>query len=386
MAKIYFDADADLSRLNGRKIAIIGYGNQGRAQALNMRDSGIGPICVGSIKDTAHHTAKQDGFQVLSIDQACKQADIIFMLVPDEVMPDIYKKEVEPYLKKGDVLNFASGYNITFNFIVPPAFVDVIMVAPRMIGDGVRNLFLTRAGYQAFIAVQQDASGKAQQTALALAKAIGATIKGALEVNFRDETMLDLLAEQAIWPLIISVLTEAFAFEVEKGHPAEASVIELYLCKEPAYMFEKMAELGLYGQFPFHSHTSQYGQLSRFEKLDKTFIRNTLRQAYDHIDSGKFAQEWKEEQANGLPNFQRLKEKALNSEICKIEKTLLTGHESPDAAHTWKLQQRVLTEQLVMQALHKGIKVIELPENGMATALAKEAAQARQIVIKRKSE
>jgi ketol-acid reductoisomerase len=324
MTKIYYDKDADLQLLKNRRIGIIGYGNQGRAQAMNMRDSGITNIMIGTAKDTTYDQALDDGFQVKDIPEVVDQSDIIFLLIPDEIMPQVYRDQVESHLQAGDVLNFASGYNITFKQIIPPAFVDVVMVAPRMIGDGVRNLFLQNKGYPAFLAVEQDTSGSAKQVALALAKAMGATKKGTIEVTFKDETMLDLLAEQAIWPMILSVLTEAHLFEVEKGHPAEASLIELYMSREPAYMLEKMAEDGLYKQMPYHSHTSQYGQLSRAESLDKSFIRKTLKEAYHYIETGQFAQEWKTEQEKGLPEFKRLLNDAYSSEISKTEEQLIS--------------------------------------------------------------
>ena len=220
------------------------------------------------------------------------------------------------------MLNFASGYNITFQQIVPPPDIDTIMVAPRMIGDGVRSNYVDGEGYPAFIAVERDATGTARQTALALAKAMGATQMGAIEVTFKDETMLDLLAEQAIWPMIISILTEAFHFEIQQGHPPEASLVELYMSREPAYMFEKMAEDGLFKQFPYHSHTSQYGQLSRIETLDTSFIRETLAEAYQYIADGSFAREWEQEQQKGLPELQRLLEEAFNSQISKLEEKI----------------------------------------------------------------
>ncbi len=323
MAKIYYDRDADINLLKGKRIGIVGYGNQGRAQALNMRDSGINDIMVGTAKDSTQGRARQDGFQVVQISEMVRKSDILFMLIPDEIMPQVFREQIEPYLASGIALNFASGYNITFKQIVPPSNVDVIMIAPRMIGDGVRNLFLQDKGYPAFLAVEQDATGSARMIALSLAKAIGATKKGTIEVTFKDETMLDLLAEQAIWPMILSVLTESFKFEVEKGHPAEASLVELYISKEPAYMFEKMAEDGLYGQMPYHSHTSQYGQLSRAELLDKSFIRKTLETAYDQIESGRFAQEWKIEQEKGLPEFKRLIKEAMENDITRLEEKVI---------------------------------------------------------------
>jgi ketol-acid reductoisomerase len=323
MTKIFYDNDADIKILEGKRIGIIGYGNQGRAQALNMKDSGIRDILVGTAKDATYDQAIQDGFQVMEIPQMVTLADIIFMLVPDEIMPKVYSDHVHPNLSSRMVLNFASGYNITFKQIIPPEDVDIVMVAPRMIGDGVRNLFQEGKGYPAFVAVEQDASGSAMKIALGLAKVMGATKKGTIEVSFKDETMMDLLAEQAIWPMILSVITEAYKFEVEKGHPAEASLVELYLSKEPAIMFEKFADMGLYRQMPLHSHTSQYGQLTRAEMLDKSFIRKTLEDAYAYLENGEFAREWKQEQENGLPEFKRLTEQALNSDISRLEDKLI---------------------------------------------------------------
>jgi ketol-acid reductoisomerase len=323
MTNIFYDQDADMGQLDGRRIGIIGYGNQGCAQAMNMRDSGIKQILIGTARDETFDKAISDGFTVMDIREVARLSDILFLLIPDEILPQVYLEQIEPHLLPGKVLNFASGYNITFKQIIPPRDVDVIMVAPRMIGDGVRNLFLQGKGFPAFLAVEQDAGGSARKIALALAKAIGATRMGTIEVTFRDETMLDLLAEQAIWPMILSVLTEAFQFEVEKGHPAEASLVELYISREPAYLFEKMAEKGFYKQMPYHSHTSQYGQLSRAESLDKGFIRKTLEEAYRDIDSGGFAREWKAEQEKGMPEFKRLMEKALESGISKTEEKLI---------------------------------------------------------------
>jgi ketol-acid reductoisomerase len=323
MAKTYYDSDADMTVLQGKRIGIVGYGNQGRAQALNMKDSGITDIMIATARDASFDQAQEDGFQVMDIPVMIPQADIIFVLIPDEIMPQVYQDQIALNMREGIVLNFASGYNITFGHIVPPPDADVIMVAPRMIGDGVRNLFLSGEGYPAFIAVEQDASGGAKQTAIALARAMGATRKGSIEVTFKDETMMDLLAEQAIWPMIISIITESFKFEVEKGHPAEASLVELYISKEPAYMLEKMAEMGLYGQMPLHSHTSQYGQYSRAEALDKSFIRKTLEDAYAYLESGAFAREWKAEQEKGLPEFKRLRDKAFQTDLVKLEEKLL---------------------------------------------------------------
>jgi ketol-acid reductoisomerase len=386
MTAIYRDDDADLSVLDGRRLAVIGYGNQGRAQALNLRDSGIRNVTVGTSKPPSEHPARADGFEVLSIAEAVRQADIVFLLVPDEVMPAVYREQIEPQLEPGMTLDFASGYNLTFKRIVPSPSLDVVMLAPRMIGDGVRELFRRETGYPAFVAVHQDATGRARSTVLALAKAIGATRQGAIEVTFKDETMLDLLAEQAIWPLILAVITEAFRLQTEKGHPVEASLTELYLSKEPAYMLGKMAEVGLFGQMPFHSHTSQYGQLSRHETLDKTFIRRTLEQAYAYIESGDFAEEWTREQAAGMPEYQRLIRQALNSEISRLEEPLLAGKAGTMAetdADTITLNDAVVSEQRVRAAIRQQVKTIRLAAGALLTPSAQDAAREHRVTIVR---
>ena len=317
MTKIYYDKDADLSYLKDKVVTFVGYGNQGRAQALNMRDSGIENIIVGNIDDEYNQKPIADGFETYDIATACKKGDIMFILIPDEVAPEVYKKDIEPNLEAGNVLNFASGYNITYKFIEPPKDVDVIMVAPRMIGQGVRELY--KEGFPTFVAVEQNASGKAKEIALAIAKAIGSTKKGAIETTFNDETYLDLIAEQATWPLILSVLTEVYKFEVEMGHPEEAVLMELYVSKEPAIMLEKMADIGIFRQLPLHSHTSQYGQLTRFETVDKGYIREFIKKQYENIKSGRFAREWKLEQDSGLPVFKKALDEAFNCELSKAE-------------------------------------------------------------------
>lgn len=323
MAKIYYDGDADLGLVTDKVVAIVGYGNQGRAQALNMKDSGVQKIIVGSRPDGSYEQAEKDGFEVFPIAEACKKADIIFMLLPDEFAPEIFKEQIEPGLEKGNIINFASAYNITFKKIVPPEFVDVVMAAPRMIGEGVREMYLRGEGFPAFVGVAQDASGNALEYGKALCKAIGSTKKGAIEVCFDDETCLDLMTEQGIWPIIYHVFTEAFKLEVEMGHPEEAVLMEEYVSKEPMFMMEKAAEMGMFKQLPFHSHTSQYGQLKSYETFDPTQIREFLRDRYDRIRNGIFAEEWdKEQKENHLSTLKSLSQKALDNELTKAEERL----------------------------------------------------------------
>ena len=246
MATVFYDRDADLDLIRDKCIAIIGYGNQGRAQALNMRDSGIPGVIVGSRRDESYEMAEEDGFPTFSIKEAAEKADVLFLLVPDEFAPGIFESEIRPGLREGNIINFASAYNITFNKIVPPENVDVVMAAPRMIGDGVRNLFLQGDGATAFCAVHQDWSGKALEYAKALCKGIGCTRKGSIEVEFIDETMLDLVAEQGVWPIFYHVFNEAFKLLVSKGHPEEAVLLDEYLSKEPMYILGKAADTGLF--------------------------------------------------------------------------------------------------------------------------------------------
>lgn len=323
MAKIYYDNDADLNLIVNKTVAIIGYGNQGRSQALNMRDSGLKKIIIGSRKDDSFKQANEDGFIVYSIEEASKKADIIFLLLPDEVAPEIYEKQIAPNLDSGNILNFASAYNITFNRIKPASNLDVVMAAPRMIGKGVRELYEKGDGSPAFVSVHQDASGKAMEYAKALCKAIGATRKGAIEVKFDDETCLDLMTEQGIWPIIYNVFVEAFKLQVEMGHPEEAVLMEMYLSKEPAVIMEKAAEIGFFKQLPYHSNTSQYGQLIGFKDVDTKPIREFLKERYEKIKGGKFAKEWdKEQKENNLENLNKMEDEAFNSEFSKAEDRL----------------------------------------------------------------
>jgi ketol-acid reductoisomerase len=322
MANIYYDADASLELVKDKVVAIIGYGNQGRSQALNMKDSGVQNVIIGSVRDQSWEQARKDGFEAYPIEEASQKADIIFMLLPDEIAPSIYNEKIRPYLEEGNVLNFSSGYNVTYNYIEFPEYVDVVMVAPRMIGKGVRELYLSGEGFPSFVAVHQDYSGKAKEIALGLAKAIGSTKKGAIEVTFDDETYLDLFAEQITWPLIMNVLSEVYKAQVAAGHPEEAVLMELYLSKEPVVMFEKMADMGLFKQLPLHSRTSQYGQLTGFKSVDPTFIKEFIQQRYEKIRSGSFADEWTKEQQNGLTTFNQLLKDAMSNDISKAEERL----------------------------------------------------------------
>lgn len=330
--RVFRDADADLGRLEGRTVAIIGYGNQGRTQALNMRDSGVGSIVVGNVRDDSFERAESDGFEAMSIRDAAERADMVFLLLPDEIAPGVYREHIEPALGPGKTLNFASGYNVAFGHIDPPEGVDVTMIAPRMVGEPFRKRFVAGEGAPCFVDVDRDVSGEAWEDCLALAKAMGGTRSGALAVTFEQETWMDLMAEQGVWPLIWGVIFSAFEVQVEAGLPPEAVVLELYGSGEPAEMMEMAADQGLVEQFVLHSRTSQYGQATRFEELDKASIKRFLREALnERIRSGRFDQEWTEVQRDDGETLQRLLDRLSEHPMIGAERSLrgLIGTQAP---------------------------------------------------------
>jgi ketol-acid reductoisomerase len=306
----YYDRDADLEILRNKTLGIIGYGNQGRAQALNWRDSGLN-VLVGVLRDSSATQAEADGFRVAPIAEAAAQADVLSLLVPDEVQRQLYDEVLASRLGPGKTLNFAHGYNIHYGLILPPAGVDVIMVAPRMIGTMVREAYTRGGGAPAFVAVAQDASGHAFQTALALARGIGATRAGVLRTTFSQETELDLFQEQGLWPLLVRTMTMAFEFLVGQGFPQEMVALEMYGSEEAAEIFREMARVGFFKQMRFHSQTSQYGTLSRAKQVPfAREMQSFMERALDGIRNGQFAAEWRSEQESGYEVFSRLRAEA----------------------------------------------------------------------------
>jgi len=321
LVTVYRDGDADLSVLEGRTVAVIGYGNQGRAQALNMRDSGL-RVVVGNIRDAYWERAVQDGFEAHSIREAARLGDFVFMLVPDEVQGEVYGGHVEAGLKAGKALVFAHGYNIRYGLIRPPRDVDVLLVAPRMVGVGVRDLYLRGSGAPAFVGVHQDASGEAWKRVLAVAKAIGATRAGAIRSSFAEETEIDHFMEQATWAAIDRIFQLSFEVLVEAGYPPEVVALELYGSGEAAGIMAQMAELGLYRQFDLHSKTSQYGTLTRGPRIIPDEMKEEMRAMLREIREGVFVREWEGDRARGYPVFNRVKEAALNHPINEAEERM----------------------------------------------------------------
>jgi len=318
----YYDPDASLEILRKKTLGIIGYGNQGRAQALNLRDSGL-DVIVGSLRDESAGQAEKDGFVVRSVAEVAERADVMALLIPDEVQRTVYNEVLSSRLRGGQTLDFAHGYNIHFGLIKPPADVDVIMVAPRMIGTEVRESFAAGRGAPAFVAVEQDASGHAMETALAWARGIGATRAGAFKTTFAEETELDLFQEQAVWPLLLRTLQMSFEFLVKKGFPPEMIALETYGSGEAAEIFREMARVGFYKQTRFHSQTSQYGTLSRASTVPfAEDIEAFMDKALVGIRDGSFDKEWRGEQAAGYPVFKKLREAADTHPINQAEEEM----------------------------------------------------------------
>jgi len=324
MSKIYRDEAADISFLKDRTIAVLGYGNQGRAQALNMRDSGL-KVIIGNIEDEYMESALKDGFEVYPIKEAAKKGNITSILLPDEIVPEIYKEQIESQLKENDVINFASGYNIAFNFIEPPPFVDVVMVAPRCLGRFVRERFERGKGFPSFFGVDQNHSGKAKEIALAISKAIGSTRMGVLELSLEQEAHLDLFSEQGFGPMVGAAMLGEYVLLKEEGFPPEAILIEMYMSGELGESFKAMAEVGLIKQMDYHSRTSQFGSVLASTNVDlevRDAVEDYMRKALENIRSGEFAKKWKEDMEAGYPLYNRLKEIREDNELAIVEKEL----------------------------------------------------------------
>ena len=317
---IYYDKDADLSILQIKRLAFIGYGNQGAAQSQNLRDSGVSEILIGNRDDAYKDAAIADGFQVVSIVDAAAWGDVVFLLIPDEVQPQVFREQIAPYLKTGASLVVASGYNVAFQLFDLPNSIDVIMVAPRMIGAGVRERYLRGEPYPCFISVERDVSSYSLSLALSIARGIGATRGGAILSSAREEAALDLFSEQAIWPVIMVAFRTGYKVLHEAGFSDEAILYEMYLSKEPAEVFDRIAEQGLFGQLTLHSHTSQYGQLRALLADDGSWLYEKFKRVLeDDILSGCFAHEWSDVQAKGMEQLEQMRATALASDLAQAD-------------------------------------------------------------------
>jgi len=304
MVQIFYNEDADLKHLSDKKIAIIGYGSQGHAQAQNLKDSGL-DVLIGLRKGRSWDQALKDGFEVLSVAEAANRGDIVQLLLPDERQAAVYRAEIEPQLQEGNALSFSHGFNIHYNQIVPPADVDVIMVAPKGPGHLVRRIYTQGEGVPALVAVYQDYTGNAFQTALAYAKGIGATRAGVLETSFREETETDLFGEQAVLCGGTTALIKAgFETLVEAGYKPEIAYFECL--HELKLIVDLIHEGGLSWMRHSISDTAEYGDLTRGERIITNATRDAMRRLLRDIQTGEFAREWILENQANRPVFNAL--------------------------------------------------------------------------------
>jgi ketol-acid reductoisomerase len=321
MAVIYYDKDADLSYLEGKTVAVLGYGSQGHAHAQNLRDSGITVIVGLHEGSRSRERAQADGFDVLPVREAAARADVISMLIPDHVQKPVYDEHVAPELTPGKVLMFAHGFNIHYGRIVPPSDVDVTMIAPKSPGHVLRDLFTQGIGVPALLAVHQDASGQAKQIALAYAKGLGCTKAGVLETTFKEETETDLFGEQAVLCGGVSHLILAgFETLVEAGYQPELAYFEVL--NELKLIVDLIYEGGLKFMRYSVSDTAEYGDYVSGPKIIDERVRETMHQILQDIQTGRFAQQWIAENENGRPNFYRMRQEALNHPIEKVGEQL----------------------------------------------------------------
>jgi ketol-acid reductoisomerase len=307
-ATIYYESDADPGLIAGRKVAVIGYGSQGHAHALNLRDSGV-DVRVG-LRDGSSSKAKAEaaGLRVTSIAEAAKEADTIMILAPDTEQQAIFRADIEPNLKAGDALLFAHGFNVRFGLIPPPEGVDVIMVAPKGPGHLVRRTYEGGGGVPALIAVEQDATGKAKELALSYANAIGGTRAGVLETTFSEETETDLFGEQVVLcGGLTSLIQAGFETLVEAGYQPESAYFECL--HEVKLIVDLMYENGIAGMRYSISTTAEYGDLTRGPRIVSPAVKAEMRKILTEIQDGTFAEEWIAENRAGLPRYHELQEK-----------------------------------------------------------------------------
>ena len=317
MNNLFFDSDVTLDSIKNLKIAVIGYGNQGRAQALNLRDSGIDVTVALRHGSKTGQKAKEDGINTISIEEAVCNCDIISILIPDQVMSEVFEKSIAKHLKPGKTLLFSHGYNIHYGDIKPPDFVDVVMVAPSGPGYAVRKEYKRGKGIPTLIAVEQDVSGSAKDTVLAYSKAIGGTRACAFESSFKEETETDLFGEQMVLTGIIPrIISESFKVLLEAGYnPTVAWFVSFY---EVRQISELISSMGLEDFYKAVSDTAEYGGFNRSDRLMNDGFKKEMKSALASIQSGEFHREWKEETEKGYKHLKSYREEQESSPINDI--------------------------------------------------------------------
>ena len=316
MAKLYYDQDADLQLLEGKTIAVIGYGSQGHAHALNARDNGQDVIVGLHAGSRSKAKAEADGLQVFTVAEASQRADVVMVLIPDTRQAAVYEEHIAPNLKDGAMLMFAHGFNIHFKEIVPPASVDVAMVAPKAPGHRVREVFTEGAGTPGLVAIEQDASGNATALALAYAKAIGCTRAGVIETTFKEETETDLFGEQVVLCGGVTALIRAsFETLVKAGYQPEVAYFECL--HELKLIVDLLYEGGLSYMWYSVSNTAEQGGYVIGDQFEET-VKEEMAGVLQRIQNGEFAREWIDENRQGRPNFDARRQREHDLLIEKV--------------------------------------------------------------------
>lgn len=321
MANVYYEKHGNPSLIQSKRVAVIGYGSQGHAHALNMRDSGVN-VCVATYAGSPSSArAKDDGLSVTTIEQATQNSDVIMILIPDEKQRSVFKASIEPHLRAGQTLMFAHGFNIHFGQVKPPAFVDVTMIAPKSPGHRMRELFVEGVGVPALLAVHQDASGQAKQNALAYAWATGNLKAGVIETTFKEETESDLFGEQTVLCGGVSALVKtAFELLVEAGYQPEVAYFE---CLHELKLIVDLFYVGGLSYMRYSvSDTAEYGDYTRGPRVIDSRVRETMKQILNEIQNGTFAKQWIAENEAGRPNFKKMRESDANHPIEAVGKSL----------------------------------------------------------------
>jgi len=291
--------DSATAALSGEAVAVLGYGGLGRTAALNLRDSGL-KVRIGNRDDDYAERARAEGFDVVPLATAAAD-DLVYLLLPDEVLPELFADVLAPALRPGSAIAFGSGYALAFKLVQPPATTDVLMVAPRMAGDAARARYRAGRGFWACVSVEADRSGRARERMLGLASALGALKLGALEMSAADEAVLDLFVEQTVGPLLGAAIMTAFEVGREAGIPAEALVLEMYMSGEMEAVFEGFRTSGFFRASEYHGPTALFGGITRTLELDRDALAARFRAVLDDIRNGGFARRFQAEAQAGYP-------------------------------------------------------------------------------------
>ncbi len=321
MVNVYYDQDADLSVISDKTIGIIGYGSQGHAHALNLKDNGQNVVVGLYPESRSRATAQEAGLEVADVPEVAQRADIIMMVIPDHIQGSVYREQIAPHIRPGSAFMVAHGFSIHYREVVPPDNVDVMMCAPKAPGHRMRELFQQGIGVPSLLAVHQDATGNAREIGLAYCKGVGSTGAGVLETTIKDETESDLFGEQSILCGGVTALVNA-AFEtlVEAGYPQEIAYFE---CLHELKMIVDLMYQGGHNYMHFSvSDTAEYGSLSRRNRIIDEHVRENMRTVLREIQDGTFAREWISENDEGRPRFNPMREAAQNAPIENIGKQL----------------------------------------------------------------